>query len=159
VLVVTAKTIFCHYCEEVFMVVKKLRVKNNWSQEQLATMCGLSVRTIQRVESGQSASLETLKSLASVFEIDITKLTEEITVIDKRTEIWKMQPLWFRHLFWGVRSRRMQTLFEVFFLLTGVVFLFIEQFIVPDVGASTAFILIAYITSLTIRYGDNKQVW
>jgi transcriptional regulator with XRE-family HTH domain len=39
--------------------------------------CGLTKRSIQRVESDQSASLETLKSLASVFEVDISKLTEE----------------------------------------------------------------------------------
>mgnify|MGYP000672221477 FL=1 len=60
------------------MILKKLRADKNWSQEQVATFSGLSTRTIQRVESGQSASLETLKSLASVFEVDITKLTEEI---------------------------------------------------------------------------------
>jgi transcriptional regulator with XRE-family HTH domain len=35
-------------------------------------MSGLSVRTIQRIENGENASLETLKSLASVFEINIT---------------------------------------------------------------------------------------
>ena len=58
------------------MIVKKLRTEKNWSQEQVATFSGLSIRTIQRVESGQSASLETLKSLASVFEVDILKLTE-----------------------------------------------------------------------------------
>lgn len=64
-------------------MIKKLRQRKNWSQEQLATMSGLSVRTIQRIESGNKASIESLKSLASVFEIDISKLTEEITVIDK----------------------------------------------------------------------------
>ena len=67
------------------MIVKTLRVKNNWSQEQLATLSGLSLRTIQRVEAGNKASLETLKSLASVFEINLLKLTEVITVLDKNT--------------------------------------------------------------------------
>ena len=141
------------------MVVKRLRENNNWSQEHLAEMCGLSLRTIQRVESGQSASLETLKSLASVFEVDIAKLTEEITVIDKKTENWKMQPFLFRHLFWGVRSRRMQIWIEVIVLIIGVVFVFIEHFIFPGLGASTAFILVAYMCGLSIRYGDQKQVW
>ncbi|WP_139182672.1 helix-turn-helix domain-containing protein, partial [Vibrio cholerae] len=61
-------------------MIKKLRERKNWSQEQLATMSGLSVRTIQRIESGNKASIESLKSLASVFEVDISKLLEEITV-------------------------------------------------------------------------------
>ncbi len=55
------------------MIVKNLRKQKNWTQEQLAIMCGLSIRTIQRIESGQSASLESLKSLASVFEIEINE--------------------------------------------------------------------------------------
>ena len=37
----------------------------------------LSVRTIQRIERGQQASFESLKSLAAVFEIDINKLQSE----------------------------------------------------------------------------------
>jgi transcriptional regulator with XRE-family HTH domain len=65
------------------MIIKKLRQTLNWSQEQLAIMCGVSIGTIQRVEAGNKASLETLKPLASVFET--SKLTEEITVIDKQT--------------------------------------------------------------------------
>ncbi|MEC8003969.1 MAG: helix-turn-helix transcriptional regulator, partial [Pseudomonadota bacterium] len=55
-------------------MIKSLRTKHHYSQEQLARMSGLSLRTIQRVESGQSASLETLKSLAAVFEIDVDTL-------------------------------------------------------------------------------------
>ena len=59
-----------------FSMIKRLRENRNWSQEQLATMSGLSVRTIQRIESGNKASLESLKSLAAVFEVDISTLTE-----------------------------------------------------------------------------------
>ena len=53
------------------MIVRKLRLRNGWSQEQVAEMTGLSVRTIQRIERGQPASLESQKALASVFEVDI----------------------------------------------------------------------------------------
>ncbi|MGC4079803.1 MAG: helix-turn-helix domain-containing protein [Rubrivivax sp.] len=56
------------------MLVQKLRIQRGWSQEQLAELSGLSVRTIQRIERGQPASAETLKSLASVFEIDFSAL-------------------------------------------------------------------------------------
>jgi transcriptional regulator with XRE-family HTH domain len=56
------------------MLVQKLRLQRGWSQEQLAELSGLSVRTIQRMERGLPASNETLKSLASVFEIDFSTL-------------------------------------------------------------------------------------
>lgn len=59
------------------MLVQKLRLQHGWSQQQLAELSGLSVRTIQRIESGQPASAETLKSLASVFEIEFSQLTSE----------------------------------------------------------------------------------
>ena len=65
------------------MKIKDLRHKKGWSQEQLADLCGLNVRTIQRVENGNQASLETLKSLASVFEIDISSQQDLIKILVK----------------------------------------------------------------------------
>ena len=59
------------------MNIQKLRLQRGWSQQQLAELSGLSARTIQRIENGQPASAESLKSLASVFEIDFTTLTSE----------------------------------------------------------------------------------
>lgn len=59
------------------MLVQKLRLQRGWSQQQLAEFSGLSVRTIQRIERGQPASTETLKSLASVFEIEFSQLASE----------------------------------------------------------------------------------
>ena len=59
------------------MLVHKLRLKRGWSQEQLAELSGLSVRTIQRIEKGHGASAESLKSLAAVFEIDLSNLLPE----------------------------------------------------------------------------------
>nr|WP_202944249.1 helix-turn-helix domain-containing protein [Cellvibrio japonicus] len=51
-------------------MVRKLRLQRGWSQEQLAELTGLSIRTIQRIERGSKPGLETIKSLASVFEVD-----------------------------------------------------------------------------------------
>jgi transcriptional regulator with XRE-family HTH domain len=59
------------------MHVQKLRLQRGWSQQQLAELSGLSVRTIQRIENGQTPSMESLKSLASVFEIDFSALSRE----------------------------------------------------------------------------------
>jgi transcriptional regulator with XRE-family HTH domain len=58
------------------MLIQKLRLQRGWSQQQLADLSGLSVRTIQRIEQGQVASTESLKSLAAVFEIEFSTLQE-----------------------------------------------------------------------------------
>ncbi|MBV1885920.1 MAG: 2TM domain-containing protein [Parvibaculaceae bacterium] len=65
------------------MIIQKLRLEKGWSQELLAQLSGVSVRTIQRVEGGQKAGLETLKSLAAVFDINVATLTQEQTMISK----------------------------------------------------------------------------
>ncbi len=59
------------------MSVRERRREKGWSQEQLAQMTGLSVRTIQRFEQGQKAGLESLKCLAAVFETNVSELMKE----------------------------------------------------------------------------------
>ncbi|MEO1159582.1 MAG: 2TM domain-containing protein [Pseudomonadota bacterium] len=59
------------------MLVRKLRIEKGWSQETLAEISDLSVRTIQRIERGGNASLESLGALAAVFEVDIATLAKE----------------------------------------------------------------------------------
>src|SRR5262245_41740947 len=59
------------------MLIQKLRLKRGWSQQQVADESGLSVRKIQRIEAGQPASTETLKSIAAVFEVDVSTLNPE----------------------------------------------------------------------------------
>ena len=60
------------------MIVRKLRLKKGWSQETLAELTGLSVRTIQRVERGHKVSLETARSLASVFQVDLSTFQQGV---------------------------------------------------------------------------------
>ena len=118
-------------------------------------MCGLSARTIQRIESGQSASFETLKSLASVFEVDVNILTEEITMIDKTTENWKSQPWWFRFSFLGMKTKKAQLFSELACLLLGL-----AAFIYWDNKfAGACLIACSYITNWLIRYGDKQRIW
>lgn len=59
------------------MIVRKLRLERGWSQEDLAQLSGLSVRTIQRIERGKKPALESLKCLAAVFETNVTDLVPE----------------------------------------------------------------------------------
>ena len=56
------------------MSVKQLRLDKGWSQEELSQLSGLSVRTIQRIEQGNKAGLESLKALACVFELQVSDL-------------------------------------------------------------------------------------
>ena len=56
--------------------VQALRVDRGWSQEHLAGAAGVSVRTIQRIESGAPASLESLQALAAAFDTEVTHLLD-----------------------------------------------------------------------------------
>ena len=55
-------------------LVKRLREQKSWSQEHLATVAGVSLRTIQRVESDGTASLETRMALASALSVPAANL-------------------------------------------------------------------------------------
>ena len=57
--------------------IKEHRLARAWSQEQLAELAGISTRTVQRLENGEQASLETLSALAAVLEIRVSDLTEQ----------------------------------------------------------------------------------
>ncbi|MGF1692281.1 2TM domain-containing protein [Photobacterium kagoshimensis] len=59
------------------MIVRKLRLQRGWSQDHLSQISGLSVRTIQRIERGHNAGLESLKALAAVFDVQVTDLQKE----------------------------------------------------------------------------------
>ncbi|EOX7330873.1 helix-turn-helix domain-containing protein [Pseudomonas aeruginosa] len=55
---------------ELAACIKLFREMRQWSQEQLSAISGLNVRTIQRVEQGQVASLDTRRALARAFELE-----------------------------------------------------------------------------------------
>lgn len=65
------------------MGLKKMRTGRHLSQEELAKLSGLNVRTIQRIENGGRPSMESLKCISSALEIDISILTQEITMTSK----------------------------------------------------------------------------
>lgn len=59
-----------------------LRKKRAWSQSELAEVTGLSLRTVQRIEKSGTASLESVKAFAAVFELapeslQLTAATDE----------------------------------------------------------------------------------
>ena len=66
--------------------IKKMRLERHWSQDQLAEMSGLSIRTVQRIENGENAGLESLKSLAAVFETNIADSDKKVEMEQIRKE-------------------------------------------------------------------------
>lgn len=60
--------------------LKQLRESRCWSQQQLADMSGLSLRTVQRIEAKSVASQESIKCLGAVFDIQIAELFDDIAL-------------------------------------------------------------------------------
>ena len=160
------------------MILKKLRENRRWSQEQLAIMAGLSVRTIQRIESGRSASIESLKSLASVLEVSISTLEQEITMIDKTTEKWQALPLLVRLSFYGSEmpylgfsQRKYLLRAEIFSAATGLILcavsllnkatLRLDGLLLSNdlILAGLVMLAFAYSISLMTRMADKYSIW
>jgi transcriptional regulator with XRE-family HTH domain len=55
--------------------VSTLRKRRSWSQDELATAAGLNLRTVQRIESEGTASLQSMKALAAALESALDDLT------------------------------------------------------------------------------------
>jgi transcriptional regulator with XRE-family HTH domain len=54
--------------------VKRERQQRAWSQEHLAGATGVSLRTIQRIETTGTASYDSLNALAAVFSLSVAEL-------------------------------------------------------------------------------------
>lgn len=57
--------------------LKRLRNHHGWSQERLSEISGISLRTIQRTETGENVSLETQLAIATAFNIPPSELLQD----------------------------------------------------------------------------------
>ena len=65
-------------------LILKMRRDKAWSQDELAIAAGLNLRTIQRIETEATASLQSLKALASAFGVSVRAFEhEESTMLSK----------------------------------------------------------------------------
>ena len=55
--------------------IKRWREERLWSQEHLADLAGLGLRTVQRIENGEPASRDSVMALAAAFNVDAAALT------------------------------------------------------------------------------------
>lgn len=71
--------------------VKRWRQERSWSQEHLAELAGIGLRTVQRAEYGDPVSQETLMALAAAFNVDpfaivIDPASEEKRALQRKNE-------------------------------------------------------------------------
>ena len=146
------------------MILKQLRLSRLYSQEQLAQMSGLSVRTIQRIESGHSPSLESLKCLASVLEVDVSTLKQEKFMIDKKSDNWQTLPMWLKFLFvlnfFSLRpSRSTARNVEIVSHVFGFSFCVLGLISEPALVGGIIMLSNAYLFRLHAWLGDKYGVW
>ena len=152
------------------MFLKNLRQVKHLSQEDLAELSDLSLRTIQRVESGHRVSYASLRSLAAAFEINVDKLEQELYSMDKIIKEYKDYPFWLRFYLgsgWFAATRNELKKTEVFFLIIGIILggvwlvtslmdIAIYRF---AMFGSLCGLFGAYNISISIRVGDKYDVW
>ncbi|OQJ61387.1 XRE family transcriptional regulator [Clavibacter michiganensis subsp. insidiosus] len=72
---VVARTVARPYCGEHERTrIVDLRTQRGWSQERLAEASSITVRTVQRLEAVNDASLDTLTRVAKALEIQVRDL-------------------------------------------------------------------------------------
>ena len=55
-------------------VIAQARTRQGWTQEHLASVAGVSTRTIQRVEASGIASAHTAQALCSVLDLNFAEI-------------------------------------------------------------------------------------
>jgi transcriptional regulator with XRE-family HTH domain len=162
------------------MFIKNLRKTSHMSQAQLAETSELSLRTIQRVESGHRVGFASLRALAKTFNINVDLLEQELYSMDNIINEYKDFPLWLRLYIgsgWFSATRKefqkIEIFFVIFSLFTASFWLssfyfsygpaplpFIDVNIGDLIGfCSVISFLGAYNNSISIRLGDKYDIW
>lgn len=138
------------------MRVRELRLARGWSQAQLAELSGLSVRTIQRIENGTNPGLESLKSLAAVFGVDVSELHAELSGAPREVSFVEAVGYCLRHFddFRGVAGRAE---FWWFTLAVGLA-IALGATIAPWLGTAVSILLLLpWLTAVMRRLRDAGQ--
>ena len=146
------------------MILKQIRISRHISQEHLAQMSGLNVRTIQRIESGQNASLESLKCLAAALEVDISTLKQERFTMDKDSDNWHRLPFWLKCWFFfnflSIRtSRSVATRVQILSHVSGFVLCALGFVSEPALAGGLIMLANAYLFLLLTWQGDKYGIW
>jgi transcriptional regulator with XRE-family HTH domain len=146
------------------MILKELRISRHFSQEQLAQMSGLNVRTIQRIESGKNASIESLKCIASALDVDVSTLNQEKLMIDKNSDNWKTLPflmkIWLKSNFIQNRpTRKSASRIEIMLHVGGFMSCCLGVISEALLPGGLMLIATAYLVHLVNWQGDKYGIW
>ncbi|UVW27163.1 helix-turn-helix domain-containing protein [Massilia sp. H6] len=114
------------------MSIQKMRLQRGWSQQQLADASGLSARTVQRLESGQAGSIESMKSIAAVFEVDFSTLITEPAMTNQSPSTPSTPGIEERIAFRQARRVRDYYLHVVIYLVANVLCIAINLLSSPE---------------------------
>ncbi len=141
------------------------------SQEKVAQMSGLSLRTVRRMEAAHRVSYASLRALATAFKTDVDVLEREFYAVNGSSDEFVEVPRWARLLgdrlwFGGPRlSRRAALLIEAFCIACAVI-AFAASFLVSDEARASAvrvsaFVPLAgcYLTAVLVRAFDRYTLW
>jgi transcriptional regulator with XRE-family HTH domain len=154
------------------MSFRAWRERQLLSQERIAEMSGLSLRTVQRLEAGYRVSYASLRALAVAFRIDVDSLERELYAVNKSADDDYVEvPRWVRLMsdrlhFGGQRmSRRDFRIVELFCIACAVI-VFALSFLIPEhpraqLVRTCAFgaALSGYFVAANIRILDRYKLW
>jgi transcriptional regulator with XRE-family HTH domain len=168
---------------EACVYLKQLRQQRLLSQEQVAEKSGLSLRTVQRAESGHRVGYASLRALAVVFDLDVDRLEQELYSMDKlKCDLFDL-PIVASILFgkgnWKGstkdKAEKIERFFFIAFLVCFIVWFsnfalnlpVLSKEMVPRIGNLGNLIgvvglfqlLAAYFSSYYIRVGDKYDLW
>ncbi len=128
-------------------LIRKYRTERLWSQEQLAEMTGLGLRTIQRLESRGSGSQESIKALAAVFEVDADTL------------FWRDGAYQaYKHKQWGFVTFAAMPLIAVLVMIMNDLVVAIPAPALGVLFGSLTLVAVAF-SSMTIEVNESEISW
>lgn len=128
-------------------LIRKYRTERLWSQEQLASMTGLGLRTIQRLESRGSGSQESIKALAAVFEVEADTL------------FWRDGAYQaYKHKQWGIVTLTVMALIAVLVMIISDLVITIPA---PGIGVLFGVLTLVAVafSSMTIEVNESEISW
>lgn len=101
-------------------LIAALRKQKGWTQEILAEKCNLSVRTIQRLESGEDGNISTLNVIAQALDVKIGDLFDSIANHDKEQEITNYDELQQNQVTQRRSAHKLYVIAKIIFGLTMI---------------------------------------
>lgn len=114
-----------------------MRAEKNWSQEKLSEASGLSLRTIQRIETSEKASADSVQAIATVFGVD----SKALIAFEEKTEMTPLEAIKMGFVKCTNFSDR-ATRFEYWWFMLFVLFLLAIMAVIADRAYQIAAIIV-----------------